>query len=177
MYSIRNTPEVSSGALFLDRDGVINSRVAGGYVLTPAELKFNRYFLNAFAQFTPRIGRPVVIITNQACVRKGLIDAAGLALLMQLVSDELEQHGIIVSAWFACPHTDVDACNCRKPKPGLLLESADRLRIDLSVSAFVGDSVSDLAAGAAAGCPSYRVDPHDPQTFFSARIAAEESLR
>jgi D-glycero-D-manno-heptose 1,7-bisphosphate phosphatase len=151
----------------VDRDGVVNRRIEGGYVLSwrdfiPAE----PFVRNARRIVACEI--PIVIVSNQSCVGRGLIDVHGLVDLFAQTMSYLRQLGVPIAAYFCCPHTPEDDCGCRKPKPGLLLEAQRRLGIDLLRSAMIGDQESDLAAGAAAGVYSLLVNASEPRAYTSA---------
>jgi D-glycero-D-manno-heptose 1,7-bisphosphate phosphatase len=155
-----------SGVLFVDRDGVVNRQIEGGYVISwqgfvPAE----PFVRNARRIVACEI--PIVIVSNQSCVGRGLIDMAGIVELFAQMTSYLRELGVPIAAYFCCPHTPEDGCWCRKPKPGLLLEAQRRLGVDLKRSAMIGDQGSDIAAGVAAGVYSLLVNANEPRTYAS----------
>jgi D-glycero-D-manno-heptose 1,7-bisphosphate phosphatase len=97
---------------------------------------------------------PMIVISNQAAVGKGLLDLDGLKEITARMNEELAADGTSLAAAYYCPHRIEDDCPCRKPKPALLLSAAADFNIDLSRSIFVGDSESDVQAAGAAGCAS-----------------------
>lgn len=139
-----------SGCIFLDRDGVINERLPGAYVLNWDQMRLYDEALIPLAQAAERL--PLVIVSNQRCVGLGLISATRMEALMERLCAELKRRGVPVAAWYVCPHSDEDGCSCRKPKPGLLLAAAQELAIDIHGSYLLGDSQSDIDAANAAGC-------------------------
>jgi D-glycero-D-manno-heptose 1,7-bisphosphate phosphatase len=84
----------------------------------------------------------------------------------------LAKHGGRIDAVFFCPHTPEDQCDCRKPLPGLMLLIADRYGVDLNEVPLVGDSLRDLQAGIAAGCPTHLVRTGNGSLLDDAQLAA-----
>ena len=137
-------------AVFLDRDGVINENRAD-HVKNWSEFKFLPGAIEAVARFT-RAGVRVFVITNQAIINRGLATTDVVDLLNRRMVQELERHGGHVHAVAYCPHRPDEQCGCRKPQPGLLIDLASRYGVDLRRSVIIGDALSDLEAGRAAGC-------------------------
>ena len=137
-------------AVFLDRDGVLNENRAD-YVRTWEQVVILPGVLAAMQRLaaSPLI---VVVVTNQSAVGRGLMDAATLAGIHHSLVDLVQRAGGRIDAVYACPHTPEDGCPCRKPLPGMLLQAARDLDIDLDRSYLVGDAVSDMQAALAAGC-------------------------
>ena len=137
-------------AVFLDRDGVLNQNRAD-YVRTWEQVEF---LPGVFAAMQRLAGSPfvVVVVTNQSAVGRGLMTAQGLAAINQGIVRQVQQAGGRIDAVYACPHTPEDGCDCRKPRPGLLLRAAQDLAIDLAQSFLVGDAISDMEAALAVGC-------------------------
>jgi histidinol-phosphate phosphatase family protein len=94
----------------------------------------------------------MIVISNQACVGKGLLDPAVLQGITVQMHQNLAAIGVFMSAAYYCIHRPDDNCICRKPKPGLLQNAAEDYNIDLSRSIFIGDSDTDIQAGLAGGC-------------------------
>lgn len=136
-------------ALFLDRDGVINEDPVQ-FVTRPEELRLLPQAARAIARFNAR-GIPVVVCSNQSGVAKGLYTLETLQRISERLQQLLAEYGAHIDAFYYCPHDDADGCDCRKPKPGLLLRAAQEHGIDLERSVFVGDSWRDIQAGRAAG--------------------------
>jgi D-glycero-D-manno-heptose 1,7-bisphosphate phosphatase len=141
--------------LFLDRDGVIN--VNHGYVHTPEQTEWvpGIFELCALAQ---ERGYGLVIATNQAGIARGYYDIPTFEAYTRWMHAQFAQHGIAIAATLFCPHhpdaggsSFTSDCTCRKPAPGMFLEAARRYPIDLSQSVLVGDKISDMCAGHAAG--------------------------
>ncbi|MCC7176535.1 MAG: HAD family hydrolase [Bryobacterales bacterium] len=151
------SPEVrlSSGgpAVFLDRDGVINRKIPGGYVTDWRHFEFVPGILPAMASLA-ELGVPVIVISNQACVGKGLLSRRLLSGMTQRFTRFVREGGGRIDAVYYCPHTAESGCGCRKPRPGMLERAARDFAIDLRASVFVGDSPTDVEAAAAVGCAS-----------------------
>lgn len=138
-------------AVFLDRDGVINENVDGDYVRAWEGFRFLPGSLEAIARLTAA-GWPVVVVTNQQGIGKGLMEASVLDAIHARMLEAVSAAGGQISAVRYCPHLEALACACRKPKPGLLTQAASDLGLDLSASVLIGDALSDIDAALAAGC-------------------------
>lgn len=141
-------------ALFLDRDGVINREVHRLH--DPKDFELLDGVAEAIAAANQR-GIPVVVVTNQAGIGHGLYTEAQYQHLTAFIREHLAERSATLTAVYHCPHTPAMACACRKPLPGMLLEAARDLAIDLPRSVLVGDKLSDLEAAHAAGCASVLV--------------------
>lgn len=142
-------------ALFLDRDGVIN--VDHGYVHKPEDVEFvdGIFELIAAAKIS---GYLVVVVTNQAGIGRGYYSEDDFHALMDWMKARFVERGGQLDAIYFCPYHPEHAIgeyrresDCRKPAPGMLLQAAYDLDIDLVGSIFVGDRPSDMRAGGAAG--------------------------
>jgi D-glycero-D-manno-heptose 1,7-bisphosphate phosphatase len=136
-------------ALFLDRDGVLIENRAE-YVRTLADVAFLPGALQAM-QRAAALPFAVVIVSNQAGVGRGLITPETAASIQSAVVDAVRAHGGRIDAAYFCPHRADENCPCRKPRPGMLLQAAQELGIDLAASWMVGDNITDMQAGRAAG--------------------------
>ncbi len=136
-------------AIFLDRDGVIIENRAD-YVKSVAEAVFIPGALRALAGIRPWPGA-IVVITNQSAVGRGLITLAAAEAINAYVRQQVEAAGGRLDGLYLCPHAPADGCDCRKPRPGLLLQAARELGLDLSASVMIGDALTDVQAGHAAG--------------------------
>ena len=165
-------------AIFIDRDGVINCLRPGDYVLDWSQFVFVPGIREALQQLSS-FGLPMIIISNQAAVGKGLLDPAGLEEITARMNEALLADGTTLAAAYYCPHRIEDHCPCRKPKPALLLSAAADFNIDLSRSVFVGDSDADIQAARAAGCASVLfgsdidLQPNSPAGLLIARRAVD----
>jgi D-glycero-D-manno-heptose 1,7-bisphosphate phosphatase len=158
---------VGVGGLFVDRDGVLNRRVVGGYVLEPSQLELLDGVVPVLAR-AGALGVPIAVVTNQGCLSRGLLSESGLQAIHDRLMDHLASKGVTVSGVYVCPHhpsalvAAERVCSCRKPQPGLLLSAARELGLDLARSVMIGDQDSDRTAAEAAGIPPGRVWVVDP---------------
>ena len=146
--------------VFLDRDGTINE--LNGFVSKPEDF----ILIDGAAKAIERInnqGFLAIVVTNQPVIARGELDLQTLDLIHMKMETELGSLGAFIDDLFYCPHhpdggfpgeraeykTD---CDCRKPKPGMLLKAAEKYNIDLAQSYMVGDHIRDIRAGITAGC-------------------------
>lgn len=143
-------------AVFLDRDGVlVVPEIRDGRSFAPRSLAGYRFYSDAKAALgrLKSAGFTLVVVTNQPDVGKGLVSQATLDEMHRRLKQELSIDRIEV-----CVHAQTEVCDCRKPKPGMLLNAAQACEIDLSASFMVGDRASDVDAGRAAGCRTIFID-------------------
>ena len=136
-------------ALFLDRDGVIIEN-RSNYVRAWSDVSIYPQAIDALIKVKPT-GYKTIIITNQSAVGRGLISPEIAQEINLRLIEEIQSAGGRIDGLFMCPHAPHDNCACRKPQPGLILEAADSLSLDLSRSILVGDALSDIMAGQSAG--------------------------
>lgn len=151
----RITDQAAGRVLFLDRDGVINVNL--GYVHTPEQTRWVPGIFELCATAQAR-GYALVIATNQAGIARGYYDIPAFEAYTHWMHAQFAQRGIAIAATLYCPHHPqaglgpyTTECGCRKPAPGMFLEAARRYPIDLGRSLLVGDKISDMRAGHAAG--------------------------
>lgn len=139
-------------AVFLDRDGTLN--VDKGYVHAYRDWDWIPGAIDAI-RLLNRNGYLAVVVSNQAGIARGSYSAHAVTALHARVAAELKRHGAHIDAFYFCPHHPqfgaVRDCDCRKPKPGLLLRAQSELGIALEQSFLIGDKLSDIEAGQAAG--------------------------
>ncbi|HWZ74464.1 MAG TPA: D-glycero-beta-D-manno-heptose 1,7-bisphosphate 7-phosphatase [Casimicrobiaceae bacterium] len=133
--------------IILDRDGVINYD-SEQFIKSPDEWRPIPGSLQAISRLN-HAGFRVVVATNQSGLGRGLFDMATLIAINDKMHRALAQLGGRIDALFYCPHTADSACECRKPKPGMLIEIGNRFGVELTGVPCVGDSVRDLQAAAA----------------------------
>jgi D-glycero-D-manno-heptose 1,7-bisphosphate phosphatase len=143
-------------ALFLDRDGVIVDEAE--YLADPAQLRLLPGSAEAIAEVN-RQGVPVIVVTNQSGVARGYFPESRVAEIHERLDRLLAGQGAHIARYYYCPHHPTEGrpsyridCQCRKPQPGMLLQAARDLSLELHESYLVGDKLSDLGAGASAGC-------------------------
>jgi D,D-heptose 1,7-bisphosphate phosphatase len=149
----------SRAAIFLDRDGVLN--VEKGDRMTADEVQLLPGTAAAIRKIN-RSGYLAICVTNQPGVAKGFLDERDVESCMAAIDTLLGAERAYLDDTFICPHypergfagerleLKID-CNCRKPKPGLLLKAAERYNVDLTRSYFIGDRTVDIEAGIRAG--------------------------
>ncbi|MGH7301970.1 MAG: D-glycero-alpha-D-manno-heptose-1,7-bisphosphate 7-phosphatase [Candidatus Rokuibacteriota bacterium] len=145
----------------MDRDGTLTEEV--GYVNHPSRLRILPRSGAAVRRLNAA-GIAVVVVTNQAGIARGYFSPEVLAAVNAALVSQLKDEGAHVDGLYVCPHHPTEgeppyrmACDCRKPKPGLLLRAASELGLDLERSILVGDKGSDLVAARAVGARSVLV--------------------
>jgi D-glycero-D-manno-heptose 1,7-bisphosphate phosphatase len=139
-------------AIFLDRDGVIIEN-RDNYVRSLDDIIFYPQALKALAHAAESYYR-IIIITNQSAVGRGIITLKQAQDINLKVVSEIEKYGGRVDGVFMCPHSPAAHCVCRKPQPGLFFQAARKFSIDMNNSIMIGDALTDILAGKAAGVPS-----------------------
>ncbi len=141
--------------LFLDRDGVINQDE--NYVCRIEDFKFIEGVFDACRSFV-KAGYQIIVITNQAGIGRGYYTEGDFSVLNNWMLTEFMRQGIDILDVYYCPHHSEHAlgdylqtCQCRKPAPGMLMQAVKEHNIDLNNSILVGDKLSDILAGQAAG--------------------------
>jgi len=143
-------------AVFLDRDGVINEiSVSDGVPHPPNSIEEFRFLpgVREACEALNTAGYLLIVVTNQPDVARGTQTQEQVEEINRLVETELP-----VARVLSCYHDNSDACECRKPRPGLLLSAANRWEIDLARSFMIGDRWSDTQAGKAAGCRTILIE-------------------
>jgi D-glycero-D-manno-heptose 1,7-bisphosphate phosphatase len=143
-------------AVFLDRDGVINRSVVREGVPHPPDNLGEVEILPGVREAMDLLaaaGFLRIVVTNQPDVARGTQTVEGVEAINRFLADNLP-----ISAFYVCYHDGGDGCDCRKPRPGMLLRAAREHGIDLAASFMVGDRWSDVEAGRAAGCRAFLID-------------------
>jgi len=146
-----------SSAVFIDRDGVINED--RGYVHRIEDFVFLPGAISGMKIFQD-LGYKIVIVTNQAGIARGMYTENDFEVLTAHMNQVLLENNVIVSGVYHCPHHPngvierwTSVCNCRKPRPGMLLKASENLGLQLGSSILIGDKISDIDAGLNAGVP------------------------
>lgn len=155
-------------ALFLDRDGVINKLIIVNNKLYPVKSLDELEILpnvDKALQEAKKLGLVIIVFTNQPDIARKTVQ----------IKDVEEIHNYLMKRFpiddiFMCPHDDNDNCNCRKPKPGMLFESAKKFNIDLKKSFVVGDRWKDIVAGKSAGCITFLINSN----YFSEETKSKQ---
>jgi D-glycero-D-manno-heptose 1,7-bisphosphate phosphatase len=156
-------------AVFLDRDGTINEIVYFpelGIIdspLNPEQFKLLSKVADGI-RILNGLGLKVIIVSNQPAIAKGKTTMSLFEKIRSKMKNELEKNGSYIDGEYYCFHHPEaklieyrENCNCRKPKPGLLLKASEDFDIDLSHSYLIGDSLMDIEAGKAAGCMTFLI--------------------
>lgn len=148
--------------LFLDRDGVLNRRIVGGYVLEHRQFEWLPGVLPALRTLTRRFGRTVVV-TNQQGVGKGLMTADDLSVIHRKMLEQARYAGSEIDAVYACTSLATAGDHRRKPGAGMFADAAAEFpEIAPARSVMVGDSPSDIAFARAAGMHAVYIGPPGP---------------
>ncbi|MGE4578844.1 MAG: D-glycero-beta-D-manno-heptose 1,7-bisphosphate 7-phosphatase [Desulfuromonadales bacterium] len=155
-HASRLTEKPAQRAVFLDRDGTIN--VEKDYLHRLEDFEFIPGAIEAIKRLKES-GFLIVVVTNQSGIARGYFTEDDVNRLHAHLQKELARYGTGVDAFYFCPHhpdfgtkAGEGDCNCRKGKPGMLLQAATDWNIDLTASIMIGDKHADLEAGRAAGC-------------------------
>ncbi len=151
-----------SWSLFLDRDGVINHRIMGGYVTTVEEFKLLEGVKEAFSVFYQKFNY-VFVVTNQQGIGKGLMTESNLFEIHSYMKEQLnEKEGELTNVYFA-PELKSDPNNTRKPKPTMALKAqAEFEGVDFEKAIMVGDTDSDILFGKNSGMKTVRIQTEEP---------------
>jgi D-glycero-D-manno-heptose 1,7-bisphosphate phosphatase len=152
---------VKNKAVFLDRDGVLN-REMGDYVCRLEDFHILDNF-EALKKLQER-GYLLIVATNQGGLAKGWYNEDELSTMHQQLRETYKSHGVEFTDMFYCPHHPefTGDCDCRKPKPGLLLRGIEKYNIDPAQSYFIGDRERDVVAGTAAGVTGILINSDQP---------------
>lgn len=150
---------------FLDRDGVINKNAAPHEYITAVEnFKFNDGVFELLARLA-NDGYEIIILTNQRGIARGMLTEQRLSEIHTFMRKELEQKQINILDIFYCPHNE-NECDCRKPKPGLLIQATKKYDIDLDQSILISDSQKDVDMGKNFGIQnSYLIEQDKPSSL------------
>ncbi len=137
-------------ALFLDRDGTIN--IEKNYIYKIEDFEFIDGIFELIKEYQEK-GFLIFIITNQAGIARKLYSVADYEKLTNWMLTQFRRKGIEITKTYYCPHHPeiTGDCNCRKPKPGMILQAIDEFHINPAQSVLIGDKKSDILAGENAG--------------------------
>jgi len=155
--------------VFLDRDGVINKE-RKDYVKSVKELEIFSDVWMPIKKLKDS-GFLLIVITNQSAINRGLTTDKNLKKIHQKIQEYLIKNKTSIDGFYYCPHTPDEECNCRKPKPGMILKAADDFKIDLKSSWFIGDNETDIDAAKNAGCKYLKINEN-----FSLKMAVEKII-
>jgi D-glycero-D-manno-heptose 1,7-bisphosphate phosphatase len=163
-------------AVFLDRDGVINRKAPeGDYIKSVPEL----VLLPLVGRSIHRLNQAnwlVVMVTNQRGIARKLMTVADLEAIHEELSTRLEREGARIDLFYSCAHDTTDGCDCRKPRPGMILAAGCEHDLDLNASWMIGDRPSDIEAGRSAGCRTILVGPLSNDPSARTRAGADHAV-
>lgn len=133
----------------MDRDGVLVENVSD-YIRRWEQVEFYDQAFRA-VQRLQTSPYEMVVVTNQSLIGRGLMPKEDVVALNRRILEVFEAQGVEFAGVYMCPHGPDDNCQCRKPKPGMLLQAAEELNLDLRQSFFIGDALTDMQAAEAAG--------------------------
>lgn len=136
-------------AMYLDRDGTLIHD--SGYLSDPDEVQPIIGAVEALVELQ-HLGYNFVVISNQSGIARGLITEHQANLVNARFVEAFAQFGITFAGIYYCPHGPTDHCECRKPKPGMLLRASQDLTLPRAGAWMIGDKPSDIIAGSRAGC-------------------------
>jgi D-glycero-D-manno-heptose 1,7-bisphosphate phosphatase len=146
------------GAIFIDRDGTVSEEL--GYMYHAGLFRMYPWTGQAIQRINES-GMKSVLITNQSGIERGYFKETAVHEVHRVLQEGLKQWGAHMDGIYYCPHAPERDCDCRKPKPGLILRAARDLDIDLSQSFMIGDRYLDVRAADAAGVRSVLVRSGD----------------
>ena len=150
-------------AVFLDRDGTINARPPRGeYVTNWKQFHWVDETVDSMQQLAEQDFR-FIVVSNQAGIARGMIDASTVEAVNARMCDELRTLGIDIISVYVCPHHWDAGCACRKPEPGMFFQASEEHQLRMNRTIYVGDDPRDSLAAHNANCPSVLIGPerHD----------------
>jgi len=161
---------MSDRAVFVDRDGTVIEDP--GYLSDPAGVRLVPGAADALRELGER-GFRLVVVSNQSGIARRLISEEQATAVHERFVAELARRGVRLDDVRYCPHGPDAGCACRKPLPGLLVDAADELGVDLERSFMVGDKPSDVEAGRRAGCTTILLAPDRDRAAASDHVAGD----
>lgn len=165
-------------AIFLDRDGVINTKMPeGDYVKDWSEFFFLPGVIKAI-RMLKRNGFLIAVTTNQRCVARGIISEKRLKEIHERMVNEIRKCGGDIDALYYCPHDVSDGCECRKPEPGMISRAIEDFRdcdveVDLEKSYVIGDSEKDVASAKKLGIKAIKIGGYSPEADINKKDLLE----
>lgn len=162
IYSQKSKRMKKQKAIFLDRDGVINKEL-GDYVCRLEDFEILGHNYETLIELQTR-GYLILVATNQGGLAKGWYTEEILGQMHQHLSEDYLKHGIKISGFYYCPHHPnfTGECDCRKPKPGMLLKGIEDHNLEPSSCYFIGDKPTDVEAAIAAGITGIQIKIDQP---------------
>ena len=149
--------------IILDRDGVINVN-SDSYIKSIDELTLIPGSINAISLLS-QAGFLIFVVSNQSAIGRGLTTKSNVDIINNTISSMVRKENGILDNFYICPHEPKDECECRKPKPGMLLQIEKDFSLNLKKSIFIGDAISDIKLAIDYGlCPILVRTGHGPST-------------
>lgn len=142
-------------AIFIDKDGTLIKDIP--YNVNPYLIEFEDHAFESM-KLLQQNGFLIFIISNQPGIGLKYFDEKDLKAVEEKISLSFREKQLVLHGFYYCPHKPGDGCDCRKPKPGLILRAAKERDIDVSQSWMIGDILNDVEAGASAGCKTILID-------------------
>lgn len=162
-------------AIFLDRDGTVIRQVE--LLTDPKKVRILPGVPEALRAFR-ELGFLIITVSNQPVIARGLVSEAGIRAMDKMIAGRLKKKGATIDASYFCPHHPNatlkkyrEACNCRKPAPGMMRKAMERFHIDPKKSFMIGDAMIDVAAGKAAKLMTIRVETGPGHARLDAQYA------
>lgn len=140
--------ELDKKAIFLDRDGVINKEK--NYLYKISDFEFIEGVFEA-CKYLISLDYRIIVVTNQSGISRGFYRKHDFKIITSWMVNKFNQNGVKILDVFHCPHLPESNCNCRKPKPGMLIEAKNKYKLNLNISWMIGDSERDITAANLAG--------------------------
>ncbi len=161
-------------AVFLDRDGTLNSDEGHYYVYRPEDFVLNEGVVEGLKLLQEK-GFLLIVVTNQGGVAKGIYTKEEVQKVHQKMCKLLEQEGVDLTDIYCCPHHETVAeCKCRKPKVGMLEKAIWEYDLDASKCWLIGDSERDVMAGENAGIRSFKIAKNSSIVEICKKIVSSE---
>ena len=161
-------------AIFLDRDGVINSDIGHYYIYKVKDFIINKGIVNSLKRFQ-EAGYMLFIVSNQGGIAKGIYSSDDVDQIHAHLEAKLLENDIRLQEIYYCPHHEsVASCECRKPSPYMINQAIRKFNIDIKTSYLIGDSKRDIEAAEAAGIKGIKIEANEDISIYCDKILKGE---